>query len=241
MHATDPSAQGAQVKTSDFEQHLEAARAETRNEIAGDAKRLIDAVGGPREASSAEIWEGHGGLKESLSSYAHGEVMNAVLATPEVEGDKNPFDAVVSAVRGDMLQYGSGKAVDATGFHVGRELAELAGDLDDPDTLDKATKTVRLLALTGAYKLARWGNGNQLEDALAVADAFSEKVPGFDPFEAGSDEVRTTLTSIASAVEADQQTKPNYKFAKPERSSLVQSATQGLDALDRMQARMSVE
>jgi hypothetical protein len=129
---------------------------------------------------------------------------------------------------------------DVTDFNVGGSLDGLVatGELQDPDTLAKATRTIRLLVADGLYKLHRWGNAGQLQTALGLVEKYTAGVPYFKPDEAGYNDARASLITARAALDVDQTSKPNYQFAKPERQYLFTQTSQSLNTIDRTEAHL---
>jgi hypothetical protein len=82
------------------------------------------------------------------------------------------------------------------------------------------------------------GNASQLNTALELVETYTEWVPDFNPKEAGFDEAKASLTMGLAALQVDQSSKPNYQYAKPERSNLFAQTADGLKQLRRTEAHM---
>lgn len=250
--ATDPSALGGNTSKSHkelYQQKVEflegALQEQTTANLTAQREVLMRAIGGSREAERIDVWEA---IKEQEADHAYREVLDILAEvapnTTKPEEEKDVFDKVTTRValdiRGttesDKMQAGP----DVTDFEVGAELGDLVdtGELQDPATLAKATKTVRLLVADGQYKFHKWGNADQLKTALGLIETYTEGVPEFDPKEAGFDEAKANLTMSRAALQVDQNSKPNYKYAKPERSYLFTQTADGLKQLRTTEAHM---
>ncbi len=216
---------------------------QTKANLAAQGTAFINSIGGHREAGRVDIWEA---LKQEGASHAYREVGKIISLSSDSLG-KEPeecdvFDRVIARVAmdrngtTDMTRMQAGP--DVTDFDVGHELDELAGtpELSDPETLAKATRTIRLLVAHGQYKLNRWGQSDQLRTALDLMTTYTEWVPEFDPQEAGFDDAVHGLTMGLAALQVDNITKPNYPYAKPERSYLIREMSAGLSQLGTTEA-----
>lgn len=250
----DPSTLGgnAALQPSDDEQYgdklhiLEGILEEqTQANLTAQRETFIKAVGGFREAQRVDLWEA---IKKRGASSAFGQVSHllgevaADAAKPAEERDA--FDDVATSVTMDIRGTTDSNRVQAgpnvTDFNVGSNLDRYigTGELQDPALLAKATKTIHLLVADGLYKLNAWGNASQLQTALDLVEKYTAGVPDFNPAEAGFHDARDSLTMARAALDVDQTTKPNYQYAKPERSYLFAQTTAGLRILDRTEAHM---
>ncbi len=250
---TDPSVLGGNV-TAPFDEELYKQKVDflegvlqeqTTANLTAQSEVFVKAVGGHREAERVNVWEA---VKKNEASRAYREVSSLLSEeSPNVtkpEDEKDVFDKIVTSVTIDMrgttdphrVQAGA----DVVDFNVGGELDGLVDtdELQDPAVLAKATKTIRLLVADGQYKLNKWGNANQLQTALGLVETYTEWVPDFDPKEAGFDEAKASLTMSLAALQVDQKSKPNYQYAKPERSYLFAQTAAGLKQLRQTEAHM---
>lgn len=252
----DPSVLGGNVTPpSDeelYKQKVEllegALQEQTNADVAAQSLVLLKAVGGPREAARVNIWEG---IKKQDAYRIAGERSHIIIAEAEnilkPEEEKDVVDKVVSSVADDIgaKSYLSPSiagyiAPESTDFNAGNGLKDLieTGELNDPSLLDKATTAIRLLAVHGLYKLHKWGNADQLRTALVLMETYAEQVPDFNPKEAGFDELKASLTMALAALQVDQNSKPNYQAAKPERGYLAAQTAGGLKQLRHTEAHM---
>ena len=251
--AVDPSALGGNA-TPPFNEELynEAltalegmAEERTTAILATQREAFVEAVGGDSEAQRINLWEI---VKKGESTWAYDEVAGILrgqssnVAKPEEE--KDVFDKVVTRVvldiRGTTDPRRLVRAPDVTDFAAGHELDDLidTGELQEPVVLAKATQTIQLLLAHGLYKLNKWGNANQLEVALKLAEAYAEWVPAFNPKEAGYDKAETSLISGLAALQVDEISKPNYEYAMPGRRYLFDKITNGLKTIHRVGAHV---
>ncbi len=218
---------------------------QTGADLSAQRGTLINALGGHREVERADVWEA---VKKNEASRAHREVdtilieESANIAKPSE--DRDIFDTIAAQVAVDMRGTTEpGKlahAPDTVDFSTGGELGSLieTDELDDPVVLAKATKAIRLLVVDGLYKVNRWGNADQLNTALRLIETYTEWVPDFNPNEAGLGEAKASLTMSLAAIQVDQDSKPNYQYAKPERAYLVAQTAGGLKQIRRTDAHM---
>lgn len=249
----DPSVLGGNV-TSPFNEEVYKQKVQllegvlqvqTNENLITQGNTLINAVGGHREAERTDFWESIKSQQAQRSSREVGDILSAdVKAWSKPDDQKDMFDKIVTSVaidhRGttdpERLQTGR----DTVDFNVGFELDALVDteELQDPTVLAKATQTIRLLVAEGIYKLHKWGNSAQLKTALGLIETYAEYVPDFNPKEAGFAEAREDLTMSLAALQVDQSSKPNYKYAKPERSHLFGDLSAGLAQLRTTEAHM---
>ncbi len=251
--ATDPSVLGGNVTPPVDDKLYEqkvgflegALQEQTTANLSSQREVIVKAVGGHREAERVNVWEA---VKKQEARRSYGEVKEILaeeapnVAKPEEE--KDVFDKVVTSVTLDMRGTTEPERVqagpDVVDFNVGGELDGLVdtGELQNPAVLAKATKTIRLLVADGQYKLNRWGSADQLRTALGLVETYAERVPGFNPKEAGFDGAKASLTMSLAALQVDQSSKPNYQFAKPERNYLFAQTADGLKKLRQTEAHM---
>jgi hypothetical protein len=250
---TDPSMLSGNV-TPHFDEELYKQKVEflegalqeqTTANLSAQREVFVRAVGGHREAERVDVWEA---VKKQEAGRAYGEVTHILAEeAPSVtkpDEQKDVFDKVFTSVMLDMRGTTESDKVqagpDVVDFNAGGELDGLidTGELQDPAVLAKATKTIRLLVADGQYKLNKWGNASQLNTALELVETYTEWVPDFNPKEAGFDEAKASLTMGLAALQVDQSSKPNYQYAKPERSNLFAQTADGLKQLRRTEAHM---
>lgn len=222
-----------------------ALKEETDANLETQRKVLIKAAGGTREAERVDIWES---VKKQEARRSRFEVSDILAGDTfditSSDEDKDVFDKIATSVVLDMRDAAEPDrqqaGPDMTQFNVGGELEDLidTDELQDPEVLAKATKTIRLLVENGQYKFNQWGNASQLNTALELIESYAEWVPDFNPKEAGFDEAKASLTMSLAALQADHIGKPNYRYAKPERTYLVNQAYDGLKKLRAAEAHM---
>lgn len=253
QHGVDPSVLGGNI-ASGFDVELYdkkvalvvgALRLQDASDIRAQAESYMESLGGERQVESVDVWEG---IKPKLTGLTLSSIKDRLTThascVSKLEEDKDVFDTIISRVYEDMKGTYSPtphKAVgDATDLNIGQELDALvdSGDFTDPATLKKATETIRLLVVSGEYKLYRWGRADQLNTALELMEAYTEWVPGFDATAAGFFDARARLTTASAALGLDNATKRHYKYAQPGLSGLMSSSTHGLETLRRVQAHM---
>jgi len=249
----DASALGGNV-TQPFDEEVYAQKVEflegrlekwTTEALALEGARLTEAFGGHNEASRQEVWET---IKQYKARRAALDVANLLGARTDSwskpEDKKDIFDKITSKVawdvRGSLDPDREMTGVDVANFNIGAELDAFVDSAAsrDPATVAKATATIRLLVAQGAYKFHRWGRGDQLKTALELGATFTEWVPDFDPHKAGMPEVRDDLINSLAALQVDNQTKPNYRHAKPERNHLFSDLSNCLTILNRAEAHL---
>lgn len=248
----DPTALGGDVTPFDEEAYkqkvefLEGVLQEQTTAILTSQREVfIKAMGGHREAERIDVWEA---LRKQEAGRAYRELSDMLAEeAPSVtkpEEEKDVFDKIATSVtldikgttETDRVQAGP----DVVDFNVGSKLDDLVdtGELQDPAVLAKATKTIRLLVADGQYKLHKFGNAGQLKTALDLIETYTEWIPDFNPKEAGFDEAKASLTMALAALQVDESSKPNYQYAKPERSYLFAQTADGLKQLRRTEAHM---
>ncbi len=214
--------------------------------VLAQQKMLIGRAGGPNNAERVNIWEA---VKKEQASASRQEVSDLLVTNKETWsgktlGEGDVFDQVWTAVAKDMRGSTDPQSVTGEGdivdFDAGASLEDLLEDeqLQDPEQLAKATQTIRLLVAHGTYKFIKWGNSGQLEQALKLMESYTERVPGFNPKEAGFDEAGADITMSLGALRADRASKPNYQHAKPERDHLLRATSGALERLRRTEAHV---
>lgn len=242
----NPSATGGNT-TVPFDEEAYAAKVEylegvlreqTEAGLSAERTRLITTLGGHRKVEGVNVWEA---VKKQSAMKYHRQV--GTLLTAEKESmakpaeDRDVFDTAVARIVGDRNGPAGINSIEAgpdiVDFVAGFGMDELAGtpELEDPEVLAKATRTIRLLVAQGQYKLNQWGRSDQLRAALDLMTTYTEWVPGFDPHEAGFDEAVNGLTLSLAALQVDDNSKSNYRYAYQERGPLMAGMSSALQQL----------
>lgn len=194
-------------------------------------RKSVSGVNVWEAVKTAESAEARKALKSGLSSY--------------VADEQDVLTEVVDQVRVDMNGLLNGKehprlGPDVPDLDVGNNLTVLmqGTELEDTAVLDRATSVIKMLLFTGLYKFHKWGNSSQLQTALTLIEQYAAQVPGFKAEDAGLEAAQRSLVNGLAALRLDQTSKPNYQYAKPERSGLKAKAQEGLRSLDRTTAHL---
>lgn len=155
----------------------------------------------------------------------------------QVKGDKEPL----------LTSWGTRKPVDAVDFAAGNslKLTDDEGDVtkDLPTSVEELVavqRTIRLLVGYGLDKLGRFGNTSQLKVAADLIADYAVLCPGFDMVDAGANDLMTGVVNTLAAIELDNESKPNYESARPERRAITQGCTEALDFVLEAQAHTEI-
>jgi hypothetical protein len=235
--------------TRKVEYMASALRVELEERVATGAASMIHSAD-QRDYRLSESIDFYDALRKKQARDASrkaGTVISELQSSrDETQGKGDVFDKVVALVALDRDGHAPITGHDNVTFAAGRqEDADLDAltyegrvhELrDNPVALTKAERTIGLLINHGIYKLANWGNGSQLETALSLLRSYTEWIPEFDPDRAAAGDAAYALMEQRAAIQADQTTKPNYQYAKPERQPLNRVADEGLNVIAEVQA-----
>lgn len=213
------------------------AKEQTEAAITEDRERTMQRNGAGILRRSS-VWEAMRGVESKAAAKQLDELLEAqkpnVLKPLQ---DQDNFDRIVSALYSDIKgrpEASYDKSVDSAALNLGSELKELLDSkkLKDPDVIDKAADTIRLLSTAGLYKLMKWQNAAQIKTATMLIEAFAANLD-FDIESADYEYTKAMLVRAAAVLELDLATKPDYQSDRPEMALRNADIHECLDALNR--------
>ncbi len=172
------------------------------------------------DLDSTDVWEA---MRQNKASEARANIAS-MLAVDGASRQADVFGNIAAGIKDDL--YGGHGREDSVINMGDPSLAELV--ITSPEQMEKAEATVALQVQNGIYKFVRWGVATQLLGVLHDLDTLSDSHEGFDTTKAGLDNAVNLCISALAAINLDNQTKPNYPYAKPERAAQARHAQEAL-------------
>jgi hypothetical protein len=168
------------------------------------------------------------GVRNQLSNSVRSIVADGVRETESLFGPPSDEESqaartargVIAHIKGDMLGVDSPNvAIYIEGGEPSSPLGRLLED-DGEGIADKDIPIIehasKIILAAGQYKLMKWGNGKMLETGMKLVEDMTALYDSFDPDRAGVFQVLDRSISAVAATNVELQSKPNYRYAKPE-------------------------
>lgn len=233
-----------------------AMEPQNQESVDSEQARLIGAVGGAREAEAVNIWDILRRSEQSKVADELKEILSGrVDDIPKTPEERDAFDKVVAKLSIVRLGVHTIPGADEFRDRGNKYLtfpADLKGDVDkglydlidtdtleDPANLTKAELTIKALLLDGLQQFyANEYANSALQDAIKLLEVYTRDVPNFRPLKAGYEYVQLHAVAIAGALRADDTSKPNWEYAKPERRPIRKEIWESLHGLSAVKAHV---
>jgi hypothetical protein len=196
-------------------------------------------------------------IRKELAGYASRDTDAVLEQTRDVwslDRTANPDDVIGSTLRhvandalGEKPGGGLQRPIDSVYFAPGSEVRDAVenGDLDTTDPVVQAKLEIAVTTLSsyGLYKMNAWtgSHSDTLMEGLQLMEACVANIPDFDPERAGYDSIKQHLMNTLAAVQADNFTKPNYQFTRPDLRIVNQDVRKALHIMHRIEALKLME
>lgn len=177
--------------------------------------------------TNVDLWEN---IRVQVANTAY---RNTRLLTSEhvpIEDD-SVIESIYKSVSVDLFgspDLGMYTGQDIADWRTGQKLLDECRAVEDLTTKESsgAMEATHMLCQYGIYKFAKWGNDSQLLIATELAKEITLK-GSFNNIEE-LEYVENTLLLLEAACKLDDSSKPNYRYAKPERLHIRQTTHKAL-------------